>query len=194
MNTVDNYTTVLYAGGKYLAVYLPKHPDAFADGYVYEHRLVASKILGRDLTSAEHVHHKDENGLNNSPDNLMIFASNSDHIAYHHGADVYEENGIFFATKLVSKIANYCKDCGKLVLYSSLRCKTCSNKFISVCKSNYRPERYILKNQIRNNSFVSIGKMYGVSDNAVRKWCKYYGLPSRVSDIKSISDDEWNLI
>jgi len=26
----------------------------------------------------------------------------------------------------------------------------------------------------------------GVSDNAVRKWCKYYGLPYRKKDIKEI--------
>ena len=72
MNTIDNYTTVRYAGGKYLAVYLPNYPDAFSDGYVYEHRLVASKMLGRILTRTEFVHHKDFNGLNNSPDNLMV--------------------------------------------------------------------------------------------------------------------------
>ena len=181
----------MYAGGKYLAVYLPNHPDALADGYVYEHRIVASKMIGRELTSIEHVHHKDENGLNNSPDNLMIFASNSDHIAYHHGVDVYEENGIYYAKQLVSKIENYCKDCGKLISYGSLRCKTCSNKFLSICKSNCRPERSVLKNQIRHNSFISVGKIYGVSDNAVRKWCKYYNLPFKSSDIKSISDEDW---
>ena len=36
---------------------------------------------------------------------------------------------------------------------------------------------------ILKNSFVSIGKMYGVSDNAVRKWCKKYKLPFRKKDI-----------
>lgn len=32
-------------------------------------------------------------------------------------------------------------------------------------------------------SFVEIGKLYGVSDNAVRKWCKKYGLPYRRRDV-----------
>jgi len=36
---------------------------------------------------------------------------------------------------------------------------------------------------IKTKSFVNIGKLYGVSDNAVRKWCKYYGLPYRKRDI-----------
>lgn len=33
--------------------------------------------------------------------------------------------------------------------------------------------------------------MYDISDNAVRKWCKSYNLPSKVGDIKKISDNEW---
>ena len=40
--------------------------------------------------------------------------------------------------------------------------------------------------------FTQIGNMYGVSDNAIRKWAKGYGLPSRVSDIKNLSDSEWD--
>jgi hypothetical protein len=28
--------------------------------------------------------------------------------------------------------------------------------------------------------------MFGVSDNAVRKWCKAYGLPYKKKDIKNI--------
>ena len=54
-----------------------------------------------------------------------------------------------------------------------------------------RPNREVLKNKIRTTSFVQIGKEYGVSDNAVRKWCKFYGLPSKTNIIKSLSDYEW---
>ena len=36
-----------------------------------------------------------------------------------------------------------------------------------------------------------LGKMYEVSDNCIRKWCKSYNLPSRVTDIKQISDEDW---
>ena len=46
----------------------------------------------------------------------------------------------------------------------------------------------------RNDSFLSIGKQYGVTDNAIRKWCKVYGLPYKVSKIKKISDEEWENI
>lgn len=54
-----------------------------------------------------------------------------------------------------------------------------------------KPPRDILKEQIRSMPFLQIGKMYEVSDNCVRKWCKSYNLPSRVTDIKQISDEDW---
>lgn len=34
-----------------------------------------------------------------------------------------------------------------------------------------------LNKLIHEKSFVEIGRMYNVSDNAIRKWCKLYGLP-----------------
>lgn len=37
-------------------------------------------------------------------------------------------------------------------------------------------------------------KMYKVSDNAVRKWCKSYNLPSRRKDISLYSEEEWQKI
>ena len=54
--------------------------------------------------------------------------------------------------------------------------------------------REFLKQEIRNKSFVQIGKEQGVSDNAIRKWCKSYNLPSKSSEIKKYSDEEWNNI
>lgn len=57
-----------------------------------------------------------------------------------------------------------------------------------------RPSREEFKDLIRNNSFVSIGKMFGVSDSAIRKWCDSYNLPRKVSDIKKISDKDWENI
>ena len=36
--------------------------------------------------------------------------------------------------------------------------------------------------------------MFGVTDNAIRKWCKLYNLPFKVKDIKTYSDEEWEKI
>ena len=51
--------------------------------------------------------------------------------------------------------------------------------------------RNILKDKIRKQSFVSIAKEYGVSDNTIRKWCIKYQLPSKKNVIKNYSDEEW---
>ena len=51
-----------------------------------------------------------------------------------------------------------------------------------------------LKKLIRTTPFTTIGKQYGVTDNTVRKWCDKYNLPRKVKEIKSYSDEEWELI
>ena len=47
-----------------------------------------------------------------------------------------------------------------------------------------RPTRIELIELILTKPFLQIGNDYGVSDNAVRKWCKFEGLPTRKADIK----------
>ena len=51
-----------------------------------------------------------------------------------------------------------------------------------------------LKKMIRTMTFVKIGEMYGVSDNAIRKWCDKFSLPRKSSEIKKYSDDDWSKI
>ena len=57
-----------------------------------------------------------------------------------------------------------------------------------------RPEREELKMLIRNKSFLEIGRIYGVTDNAIRKWCRAEKLPDKKSEIKKITDEDWKLI
>lgn len=70
-------------GGGYIWVTSKGHHRANKNGYVLEHILVAEKKIGRLLTDLEVVHHEDENKKNNSPDNLMVFPSQSEHMIYH---------------------------------------------------------------------------------------------------------------
>ena len=85
---------------------------------------------------------------------------------------------------------SFCVDCGKVIYPGSTRCNS--------CEANVRKAKHIsrdeLKALIRTTSFTQIGKIYGVSDNAIRKWCDNYNLPRKVSDIKKISDEDWKLI
>lgn len=52
------------------------------EGYELEHRLLMEQHLGRKLYEWEDVHHKDENKLNNSLDNLEVMPR-GEHMSYH---------------------------------------------------------------------------------------------------------------
>ena len=86
---------------------------------------------------------------------------------------------------------NYCKKCGAIIYKKSKYCVNCNNYLLRRIE---RPTREILKQQIRNLSFLEIGRIYKVSDNAIRKWCDYYNLPRKKKDISNYSDEEWELV
>jgi hypothetical protein len=66
----------------YVRVLSPNHPDRDVQNYVYEHRLVMEKVLGRRLEPGEVVHHIDGDPANNAPENLMLFESQAAHQAW----------------------------------------------------------------------------------------------------------------
>ena len=83
-----------------------------------------------------------------------------------------------------------CVDCGTIISQYAIRCNNCNNKFKK--ENNKLPvTRELLKSKIRTQSFTSIGKEFGVSDNAIKKWCKKYNLPYKTSIIRNITDEEW---
>lgn len=67
--------------GGYTLVYMPDHPRSNSNGYIREHRLVMEQVLGRPLLPTEVVRHIDDNPSNNSPDNLRLYQSNTEHLA-----------------------------------------------------------------------------------------------------------------
>ena len=78
-----------WKGGKYkdtfgyIHIYNPKHPLANKQGYVFEHRLVMEKYLGRYLKPEEVIHHI--NGIKNDNHlfNLWLFKNLSEHAKFH---------------------------------------------------------------------------------------------------------------
>ena len=99
------------------------------------------------------------------------------------------------SNKNYKKSHYYCVDCGKEISNGAIRCMDCSLKRRSqLYRKCERPSREELKILIRSTSFLQIGKMFDVSDNAIRKWCKSYNLPYKSKDIKSYTDREWEVI
>lgn len=84
-----------------------------------------------------------------------------------------------------------CKKCGVLITCCSKYCKKCQEENRRKIE---RPTREELKRLIREKPFTQIGKMFGITDNAIKKWCISENLPSRKTDINKISDEDWELI
>ena len=139
------------------------------------------------------LHHKDNNHFNNAFENLQILCPNCHSI-------MGNNSGANIGAYTKSKEEYFCSDCGAVISKGSEsgKCKSCAaksslNRERKVSLDN-RPNRDELKTLIRNQSFLEIGRKYGVSDNAVRKWCKTENLPSTKKEINTYSDEEWDNI
>lgn len=87
-----------------------------------------------------------------------------------------------------------CPQCGKPKSRFGQLCFSCTAKTRVIPLEEMPVSREELKDLIRNKSFLEIGRQYGVSDNAIRKWCDKFNLPRKKSEIKKISNEEWELL
>lgn len=99
---------------------------------------------------------------------------------------------IEYGEKNYSLVSNFNED----IYYNTLNQLVQQNQESALIKreenaSKSSPSREQLKQDIRTMSFAAIGRKYNTSDNQIRRWCIKMNLPSRVSDIKLISDEDW---
>lgn len=67
----------------YVKIYIPAHPASTKSGYVPEHRLIMEEKIGRYLSKKEVVHHINGIKTDNRIENLYLYKSESEHMAYH---------------------------------------------------------------------------------------------------------------
>lgn len=76
---------------------------------------------------------------------------------------------------------NFCTRCGKAISKGAEICKDCYAKERQTVD---RPSPEQLRAELIETNFSAVGRKYGVSDNAIRKWCKSYGMSTKASDYK----------
>lgn len=158
---------VYFINKEYICYYLGKNDKPF------EHRLVAEMVYGA-IPDGYHVHHTNRKRFDNRAENLELL-SPEDHAALHHGDSVVIQ----------------CAGCNEVIevpwnrmvrsnqVFCSRRCRGAAQR-----KAKRPTKRHLSSLLLDLANYSAIGRMYGVSDNAVRKWCKQYGLPHRITDWK----------
>lgn len=86
----------------------------------------------------------------------------------------------------------YCQVCGKELSQENKTklCRECYKK----SQREGRPSRSELKEMIRTMPFTKIGERFGVTDNAIRKWCKAENLPTKKTEIQKLNNVQWEEI
>lgn len=143
----------------YPYIYLPNNTMANKAGKVYIHRLIMSIKLGRILTSEEIVHHKDENKLNYDPDNLEL-TNHIDHGKLHHNSLDKKE----------------CEYCNELFQPFKNKIKYCSQKCSQLDRRKFNIKKEELEILVWSMSTIKLSKLLNVSDTAISKRCKRYGI------------------
>ena len=107
-------------------------------------------------------------------DNLEMLCPNC-----HSQTDTYAGRN----TKRIKNIrVKKCEECGEPSSKYTKHglCNSCYRKSTRVIE---RPDKETLLKEIILLGFVGTGEKYKVSDNAIRKWCKSYGLPTNKKGI-----------
>lgn len=84
-------------------------------------------------------------------------------------------------------VQRFCEMCGiELCKVNNTNlCLSCYNKI----KGEHIPDKNTIYNELLEMSFEAVGRKYGVTGNAVKKWCKKYDIPSRASEYRKIKGD-----
>lgn len=169
--------------------------NAFQEALEFHHINPETKVFG--LTDSNAVTKALEKQLEEARKCVLVCANC--HRGIHAGYIELPENAneIFdeeYAQKLIEEKQRkkyFCERCGSEITHKAKLCVECARL---ISRKVDRPSREELKKLIREKPFTHIAKDFSVSDNAVKKWCITYNLPSKKKDINAFSDEDWENI
>lgn len=119
------------------------------------------------------LHHIDGNRYNCLLENLQVICPNCHALTSNYrGKNTAQSQKNRFRIKKTRIVNNYfCIKCSKLL---KGKCKTgmCQKCYKISLRTVDRPSREYLLNLLQDNNYEAVGRMYGVTGNAIRKWLK----------------------
>lgn len=113
------------------------------------------------------LHHINGNHCDNRLDNLLILCANCHaQTNNYRGRKTKPDSN----HRQYKNLSNTCVDCGAKILNRSQRCVSCHR--IKSRKVTNRPSVDELIAKVNEIGYCAVGRMYGVSDSAIRKWIK----------------------
>ena len=83
-------------------------------------------------------------------------------------------------TKTPKKLSRFCPKCGKPISRHATVCSICAKCTIA---KEQRPDKSTLAQRIADVGFEAVGREFGVSGNAIKKWCVEYELPKKKKEV-----------
>lgn len=141
------------------------------EGYL-KYECVICKNSGEWQGKKISLHLDHINGIRNDNrlENLRILCPNC-----HSQTETYGSKRLKKHDKLWQKTSKKCSCCNTIISDKSTKCFECSKDI-----SKVKPIKEWLEQLVYMFSIIEIGKIYGVTDNTVRKWCKGYKINYKI--------------